>query len=407
MANCSMKTAFFFARRYLFSQKKRSVVNIISWISLVGISVGSMALIVVLSVYNGIGNLTQSLFNVFDPELKIEAKEGKTFHLADIHYNDIELLDEVMHLSPIVEENMWITYKEQNKIATVRGVSENYPAITGIDTLLYVGKYEVKSQLHKHHIVMGMGVSYELGINGYDAHTPVGIHIPKRNTSFGFSFENAFNSGYALPTGSFMIQGDIDAKYILADINFVRELMNYSHDEVSSISVSLKNSTSLTKTKKAIENILGDKYIVKDRLEQQPLYYKIFKSERMAIFLVSSLILLIATLNLISSLSLLIMDKRKDIHSLRSMGATKQMIHHIFFAEGILISLFGVTIGLVAGFIICFVQQQFGIIKMGSNFVVNSFPVAMRLVDFVTVFGLSTLLSLVAVSYSIFRNKFE
>lgn len=403
-----MKLALFIARRYLFSQKKRSVINVISWISLIGIAISSMALIVVLSVYNGIGTLTQSLFNIFDPELKIEATEGKTFHLDDIAYNDIISLPTVSYASPIVEENMWITYKERNKIATVRGVADNYAAMTGIDTMLHLGRFELTNSQSNQYIVMGLGVYYELGINSYDAHTPVGIHIPKRNAAIGgLSFERAFNSEYALTTGAFNIQDDFDRKYILANIDFVRQLMNYTYDEVSWIAINVLHPDDLSSTKAEIQRLLGKGYTVKDRFDQQPLYYKIFKSERMAIFLVAALIVLISTLNLISSLSLLIIDKRKDINTLKCMGANKHLIRTTFFTEGLLIALVGVLSGMAAGFVVCLLQQEFGIIKMGENFVVSSFPVAMRAVDFVAVFVLVSLLSLVAITYSVFRNKFE
>ena len=403
-----MKLALFIARRYLFSQKRRSVINVISWISLIGIAISSMALIVVLSVYNGIGTLTQSLFNIFDPELKIEATEGKTFHLDDIAYNDIISLPTVSYASPIVEENMWITYKERNKIATVRGVADNYAAMTGIDTMLHLGRFELTNSQSNQSIVMGLGVYYELGINSYDAHTPVGIHIPKRNAAIGgLSFERAFNSEYALTTGAFNIQDDFDRKYILANIDFVRQLMNYTYDEVSWIAINVLHPDDLSSTKAEIQRLLGKGYTVKDRFDQQPLYYKIFKSERMAIFLVAALIVLISTLNLISSLSLLIIDKRKDIKTLKCMGANKHLIRTTFFTEGLLIALVGVLSGMAAGFVVCLLQQEFGIIKMGENFVVSSFPVAMRAVDFVAVFVLVSLLSLVAITYSVFRNKFE
>lgn len=403
-----MKLALFIARRYLFSQKRRSVINVISWISLIGIAISSMALIVVLSVYNGIGTLTQSLFNIFDPELKIEATEGKTFHLDDIAYNDIISLPTVSYASPIVEENMWITYKERNKIATVRGVADNYAAMTGIDTMLHLGRFELTNSQSNQYIVMGLGVYYELGINSYDAHTPVGIHIPKRNAAIGgLSFERAFNSEYALTTGAFNIQDDFDRKYILANIDFVRQLMNYTYDEVSWIAINVLHPDDLSSTKAEIQRLLGKGYTVKDRFDQQPLYYKIFKSERMAIFLVAALIVLISTLNLISSLSLLIIDKRKDINTLKCMGANKHLIRTTFFTEGLLIALVGVLSGMAAGFVVCLLQQEFGIIKMGENFVVSSFPVAMRAVDFVAVFVLVSLLSLVAITYSVFRNKFE
>ncbi len=401
-----MKLAIFIAKRYLFSRKKKSVIHVISWISLIGISVGSMALIIVLSVYNGIGNLTQSLFNVFDPELKIEASKGKTFHLQEIPFAEIQSMPQIQMLSTVVEENMWITYRQRDRIVTVRGVDNNYAKITGLDTLLYKGSYALKDDLLNHFLIMGMEIYYDMGISDFDSRIPVGLHVPKRESNFGFTFEKAFNSSYAFPSACFMIQNDIDSKYVIADIDFTRELMNYTPDEVSFVSLTLKNPHDIYSVKQHIQNLLGPDFSIKDRFEQQPLYYKIFQSERIGIFLILSLIVLIATLNLIASLSLLIIDKRKDIHTLQCLGANKKLIRAIFFTEGIMISFVGVIFGLVLGFIICLLQQQFGIIKMGDgNFVVNSFPVMMQFQDFISVFILVLCISALCVGYTVHRAK--
>ena len=202
-------------------------------------------------------------------------------------------------------------------------------------------------------------------------------------------------------------QDDYDQKYIIADIDFVRNLMNYSADEVSSIAISLHHADEIDIAKQRISQILGPQYTVKDRFDQQPLYYKIFKSERMGIFLILSLIILIATLNLVASLSLLIIDKRKDVKTLQSMGADSRLIRSIFFTEGLMISVVGVGIGMALGFVTCFLQQEFGIIKMGANFVVSSFPVAMQATDFVVVFFLVIALSLISVTATVMRNVKE
>lgn len=400
-----MKLPIFIAKRYLFSQKKKSVINVISWISLVGIAIGAMALIIVLSVYNGIGNLTQSIFNIFDPQLKIEAREGKTFLLTDIPYEELKALPNVESTTCVVEENMWMTYKEQNRIVTMRGVEDNYHKTNGIDSMLYVGKYELKDECSNKYVVMGAGIYYRLGVNPYDAHTPVGVHIPKRTGNLGFSFENAFNSAYVLPTGNFRIQGDVDDKYVIADIDFVRSLMNYTPSEVSFVSVNVAEEKKLQETKQLIQQMLGSEYSVKDRFDQQPLYFKIFKSERLGVFLILSLIVVVASLNLISSLSLLIIDKRKDIRTLESMGASRSLIKKVFFCEGGLISVAGTVLGLVVGFVVCIVQDVFGIIKMGDNCIVDSFPVAMRLDDFVVVFVLVIFISMLSVLFAVRKSR--
>lgn len=396
------------AQRYLFARKRKSVVNVISWISLIGLAVGATALIVVLSVYNGIGDLTQSLFNVFDPELIVEPTQGKTFHTSDIDYDKLKTIRGVTGISEIVEENAWITNKQNESIVHLRGVDSTYGRMTGLDTMLYEGTYMLQGVTTTTHIadseeddevipisdiyflIFGGEIFSNLGIGTY-SNSPVAIHIPKRGGGIGLSMDEAFNNGYAYPAGYFYLQQEIDSKYVVADINLVRNLMDYSDDEVTALAISTDGHTQ--KVEKALENILGDQFTVKDRFQQQPLYYKVFKSERLGIILILSLIILIATLNLVASLSLLIIDKRRDIRILRSMGMTSQDIRHIFFTEGIMISAVGVVGGLIVGFIVCLLQQKFGIIKMGGNFIVNAFPVAMRLTDFIQTFLLVMILS--------------
>ena len=327
-----MKVSTFIARRYLFSRKEKTVINIISWISLIGITVSTLALIVVMSVYNGIGQLTQSLFNIFDPELLIEPAQGKTFHTSAIDYDALQNTPGVENISQIVEENAWITLRQAEAIVMTN--------------------------------------------------TPLALHIPKRGTSsIGFSMDEAFNNGYAFPAGAFRIQEEIDNLYVVADIDLVRHLMSYAPDEVTALAVTLKDSKQMASVKRRLRTLLGDGYTVKDRFDQKPLYYKIFRSERLGVFLILSLIVLISTLNLIASLSL------------------------VFFTEGILIALVGVVAGLLLGFITCLLQQHFGIIKLGANAIVDAFPVAMRLIDFVATFLVVTLLSTLVVAFTVRRAK--
>lgn len=414
-----MNTPLFIAKRYLFSRKKKTVINVISWISLIGIAAGTTALIVVLSVYNGIGQLTQTLFNVFDPELIVEPAEGKTFHTSTIPYDALCHTPEVLAVSQMVEENAWITHKHNEAIVLLRGVDEHYGPMTGLDTLLYEGSYCLKDEntsylydaassdtgayIPSAYLLFGSEVWYNLGLNSY-TNSAVAVHIPKRGKSLGMTVDDAFNSGLAFVAGNFYIQQDIDSRYVVADIDFVRNLMDYSSDEVTALAIDTKEGA-VDRVKQAIQQQLGPDFTVKDRMQQQPLYYKVFKSERLGVFLVLSLIVLVATLNLIASLSLLIIDKRKDIGTLRAMGMESGDIRRTFRCEGVMISMVGVVAGLLLGFIICFVQQHFGIVKMGNNFVTDAFPVAMRLVDFVSTFVMVTVLSLLAVLFTVRKAK--
>ena len=406
------------AWRYFFSHKQKTVINIISWISLVGIAVSTAALIVVLSVYNGIGNLTQSLFNSFDPELLVQPAKGKTFHTGDIAFARLQQLEGVATVSQIVEENAWITYRHNQAIVALRGVDGEYPKVSGLDTLLYEGVYGLKAPMNVpqmqgdslgfgtgevYFLLFGAEVYYNLGIREA-SNVPVAVHIPKRGTALGMTMEQALNTAYAMPGGNFYIQQDIDNRYVVADISFVRNLMNYTDDECTALAIALKPKAK-AKTKEAVQALLGDTFTVKDRFEQQPIYYKVFRSERLGIYLILALIVLISTLNLVASLSLLVLDKKKDISTLLSMGMERSQVRSVFRVEGVMISAIGVVAGLLIGFVICFLQQQFGIIKMGENFVVSAFPVAMRGVDFLLTFLMVMAISTLAVFAAVRKRK--
>lgn len=395
-------TPLFIARRYLFSRKEKTVVNLISWISMVGIAVSTLALVVVMSVYNGIGELTQTLFNVFDPELLVEPVHGKTFHTDDIDLAAVQATPGVEKVSPLVEENAWITVRHGESIVQLRGVDSSYASTCGIDTLIFEGQY----CLHEEgidYLMLGWNIMYALEINSM-TNVPLAVHIPKRGTTaMGLTMDEAFNNGYAYAAGAFRIQEEIDGLYVLADIDFVRRLMSYAPDEVTALAIALDDPQQIRQAKRSIAATLGDGFTVKDRFEQKPLYYKIFRSERLGVFLILSLIVFIATLNLIASLSLLIINKRKDIGTLRALGMETRQLKRIFFTEGVLIAGVGAVCGLVLGFVTCLVQQQFGLVKLGANAVVESFPVAMRVVDFAATFGVVSLLSALVVAFTVRR----
>lgn len=398
------------ARRYFFSRKQKTVINIISWISLVGIAVSTTALIVVLSVYNGIGLLTQSLFNSFDPPLLVQPATGKTFHTRDLPLAKLQQHPSVLAVSQLVEENAWVTYRQNQAIVALRGVDSQYPRITGLDTLLYEGRYSLRdtnlaARSTVHYLLLGAEVYYNLGIRS-TASTPIAVNIPKRgSTSMGLTLDQALNTAYAMPGGNFYIQQDIDNRYVVADIDFVRHLMDYTPDECTALAIALAPHANTQHAKDDIRTLLGDGYRVLDRFEQQPLYFKVFRSERLGIYLILALIVLIATLNLVASLSLLLLDKRRDIATLRSLGLLAADIRRIFRIEGVMIALIGILAGLILGFVICFLQQHFGIVKMGSNFIVSAFPVAMRPLDFLTTFLLVMAISTLAVFAAIRKKR--
>ncbi len=423
------------AVRYLFSRKQRSVVNVISWISLVGLMVSTMALIVVLSVYNGIGDVTKSLFNTFDPELVIEPAEGRTFHTSDIDMSALTRTEGVGRVARIVTETAWVTYGQNQAIVKLRGVDTNYAALTGIDTLLALGEYRLTAE-GTTTLVVGGQIFHDLAMRLPSA-IPAAVHIPKRGTtSLGLTMDQAFNIGYAYPVGNFFIQQDIDRQYVLTDIAFVQRLMNYAPDECTSLALKLAPGADVDEVRDRVAELLSSRVteslsgkvatqsnnsatqplshsatqplLVKDRHDQQPLYYKIYRTERLGIYLVLSLIVLISTLSLVASLSLLIINKRDDIFILRSMGMERCTIRRAFLAEGLLICAMAVVLGLVLGFVVCWLQQTFGIIRMGDgNFVVSAFPVSMRAVDFLATFLLVMAISTLSVALTVRRARVE
>lgn len=412
-----MHVGLYIARRYFFSRKRRTVVNVISWISLVGIAVSTAALVVVLSVYNGIGGVTQGLFNAFDAPLVVQPAKGKTLHASQSDLDALRRVDGVAAVAQVVQENAWMTYRHNEAIVALRGVDGVYHRVTGLDTLLYEGTYRLADTVLTaadeegvadtavlHYLLMGAEVYYNLGVRDV-SNVPVAVHIPKRGAALGLTMQEAFNTGYALPGGNFYIQQDIDNRYVVTDIAFVRSLMDYAPDECTQLCLGLAPDAKPERVKERVRALLGDGYRVMDRFEQQPIYYKVFRSERLGIYLILALIVLISTLNLVASLSLLMMDKRHDAATLRAMGMEGRAVRRIFRIEGLMISGLGVLAGLLLGFIVCFVQQRFGIIKMGSNFVVSAFPVAMRGVDFLNTTVMVTALSGLAVLFAVRKTK--
>ncbi|MCF0212323.1 MAG: ABC transporter permease [Bacteroidales bacterium] len=405
-----MKAPLFIARRYLFARRGKSLINIISWISLVGLAVGTAALIVVLSVYNGFGEVTKSLYNVLDPALSIESAQGKSFTADEAFLQRLHAVKGIATVSPIVEENAWVTHKHNEAIVQLRGVDEHYGALTGLDTLVSEGAYMLHSAFPNEEgtlvdcLVLGGEIYYALGLSTY-TNSPLSVHIPRRTGGLGLTMQEAFNIGLAYPVGCFHLQQDIDSRYILCSIQFARQLLDYADNEVTSLSLSVANPRHTARLKKELQALLGDDYVVKDRFDQQPLYYKVFRSERIGVFLILSLIVLISSLNLIASLSLLLIDKSKDIRILRAMGMEPRDVRRTFQTEGFLIALVGIGSGLIIGFLICLAQQQWGIVKMGANYIVEAFPVAMRWQDFVATTLVVSLLSLLSVLFTVRKAK--
>jgi len=346
-----------------------------------------MALIVVLSVFNGFESLVSSLYNSFNPDLEITVVKGKTFTLTQVHADEIRDVPGVIHMTEVVEENALLKNGQRQYIARMKGVSDEFNRMTAIDSAIIDGEYILN---HGQNAcgVFGAGVSYHLGVIPEDFVDPVGIYVPSRTADFKPGLEQPFNQGNVIPSGVFSIQQDFDLSIVLVPIWFARELLEYS-DELTALEIGIEKGADLDEIKLAVKEITGDSFYVKDRYEQEEMLYKIMNAEKWIIFLILAFILMIATFNVIGSLSMLIIDKQKDIAVLHSLGANKKMIKRIFLLEGLLISMVGTISGLILGGMLSWVQQKFGIISLGHGegfFIVDAYPVEVRAIDFLYVF---------------------
>ncbi|MBN1650810.1 MAG: ABC transporter permease [Bacteroidales bacterium] len=409
VANQLMKTNLFIARRYLFSKKSHAIINIISLISMVGVMISTAALIIVLSVYNGFEGLVLSLFNRFNPELLIVPAKGKTFLISDFPSEKVRALSAVEYIEPVLEENVLIRYKDKQSIVRIKGVQANYTAMNHLDTAIVQGNFLLEQEL-SNYAVLGYGVAYNLQANLNDFENPLQFYLPDKKKKLGAGFNTNFRTARLFPSGFFSVRQDYDEKYVFVPLSFARDLLDLP-ESVSRIEIGLFKGNEPETIKNELIKLLGQDYIVKTRGEQQSFLLKMMRSERWAIFLILGFILLIAAFNVIGSLSMLIIDKTKDIFTLHALGASRKFILSVFAWEGLLISLSGGLIGLIIGGSIAWIQQYFGLIGLGNggNFVVDTYPVQIKALDFILVLAIVFSTSIFSVLYPLYQlsNKIK
>jgi len=397
---------FYIARRYLVSKKSHNIINIISAISVVGVTIGTMALIIVLSVFNGFEKLVVSLFSSFDPDLVITVKEGKTFNSTELLEDRLRKIPGVLYLTEVIEENALLKYKDKQSIVTIKGVSEDFILMTGVDTMINEGKFQLQEGIQDY-AVLGYGVAGTLGTNLNDFLNPISVYVPRRTSSFSTGMENAFNTGFIFPSGYFSIQQEYDVKYVIMPLRFVKKLLEYDQ-QLTGIELGLKKGADVNLIQQQVQALAGDRFFVKNRYQQQEFLFGIMKTEKWVIFMILTFILVIATFNMIGSLSMLILDKKKDIAILQGLGAGKLLIRRIFLLEGMMISFTGAFSGLLLGVIVCWIQIQFGLIKLGSpdsTFVVSTYPVHMQWPDFIYVLLTVLTIGFLASWYTVFNMR--
>lgn len=375
-----MNFPFYIARRYLFAKKSHNLINIISAISVIGMAVGVTALIVVLSVFNGFDQLIRKMFSNIDSDLRIELVEGKTFPDTLTELNAVRNYSGVAVFSEVLQEHALFKYRNRQHIGVIKGVSRNYNEISGVDSMIIDGEFQLWRGSQPLAII-GQGVAYYLNANL--AHfDPIEVYIPKRGRQFSISAATAFNSKVIMPVGVFAIEQEFDSQFIIVPIEFARKLTNFN-TEVTSVEILLKPGTNSNKAQTDIQKILGENFKVQNRYQQNESLYRTMNTEKLSIGVILSLILFIASFNIIGSLSMLIIDKRKDVETLRSLGANNDLIQKIFLTEGLLISLGGTILGTTLGLLICWLQITFKLVKLTGTggFIVNAYPVDIQWLD--------------------------
>ena len=384
------------AKRYLFSKKSTNAINIISLVSGTAMLFGTMALILVLSVFNGLEGLVKSLYAVFYPDIAITVVEGKTFETSTDLRQKLSSINYIDAYSFVLEENALLEYSDRQHICTVKGVDQNYfNVVKKFDTFMVDGK-KILQKDSINFCIVGVGVAQKLGMNAAQAFNPVTIYMPKKTSSSFASMENAFNKSYVTPAGAFAISDEFDSKYTFVPLDFFQQLTD-NYDKASQIEIRLKDKTQTDIAIQQLQQTLGKSFSIKSRYEQNEVLYKILKSEKWITFAILVLIMIIASFNIIGALSMLVLEKKKDIATLTALGIHKNNIIKIFLLEGILMSCVGAFIGMLLAFILCILQQKVGLVPMpGSSFLVQYYPVKMQLFDFAMVALVVIIISLIA-----------
>ena len=392
MKPLSLKIAW----RYLFSKKSTNVINIITGVTMLGMGVGTMALILVLSVFNGFEGLVVSLYSEFNPDLRIESTKLKTFEANEAFFEKVEQVEGIETFSVTLEEKGILKNKENEFIATIKGVDGQFEAVSQLEKNVVRGRY-LKPESRE--IVVGAGIQSVLRISVEDPLARLIVYLPKRGKTSGLSLNpaSAFNRKEIKPVGTFSIQQSFDNEYVLVPIDFLRDLLDYKK-AATYLELKLKDGADADEVKTALQASLGSDYEVKTRYEQNELLYKIMQTEKLAVFAILAFILVIAAFNIIGSLSMLVLEKKKDISVLKVLGADAAWIQKLFMLEGFLSAVIGSGAGMFLGLLICMLQIQFGLVKLqgSGSFVVDAYPVDLQIMDFVLVGVLVCCISLVA-----------
>ncbi len=383
-----MNLPFKFAKRYIFSQKSTNAINIISSISVLGISLGSMALIVIMSVFNGFEGLLGDLIGNFKPEIKITVAEGKVFEPDSSKIAQLEAIDGVAFVSKTLQEVVLLEYNGVQNIGWIKGTDDNFREVTELDTCISTGKYKTYDAASDiHYAVIGATLEYTLGIpvTG-NAHKPMKVYMPKRKAKYS-ARSKPFKQRSIYPAAVYTtMQADYD-NYVITNLPFVQELTSYKNGEISALEIKLETNAPIEVVQKQMIAIMGEEYVVKNRYQQDEALYKITNMEKWFAFIIFAFTLVLVAFNMVGALWMLVLEKKEDIATIKAMGGSSKLVRNIFLAEGYLLSIIGVSIGCVLAIILCILQQKYGLVTLAGSgeFIVDYYPVEMRWTDFAQV----------------------
>lgn len=398
-----MNFPFYIARRYLFSKKSHNAINIISMVSVCGVVIATIALVCALSVYNGFNDLVSTLFGAFDPELKITPRTGKVFDPNSPAMQKVRKIPEIAVFTEVLQNNALIKFNDRQVVASVKGVADNFEALTSIDSILIDGEFKLREDVVDY-ATLGIGLASSLGAR-VAFMSPLEFFAPNRTEKVNMSHPiTSLNQEFAQIGAIFSVNQPVyDENLLIVSLPLARDLFNYE-TEVSSVELRLNNNAGTAQIKKKIRQLLGDNFIVQDRYEQQEASFKMMQIEKWMTFLILCFILSIALFNVVGSLSMLMIEKQDDVRTLRNMGADDKLISRIFLFEGWMISGFGALIGIVIGVVLCLLQQELGLIKLGDTagaFIINAYPVRVIYPDILAVFVTVLTIGFIAAWYPV------
>jgi len=391
-----------FAWRYFRAKKSTNAINIISWVSVVAITFGTASLITIFSAFNGFESLVKSLYASFYPDIRVTPAKGKMLHISRDQLDALQKLKGIGSYSLVVEEKALLQNGALQSVVTIKGVDENFSNVSGIDSAIYHGHYQLGNE-EKPGLLLGIGIEQALGLQADRSVYPLMIYLPRKGISLTADPTAALSSATIYPQGSFAIQSEFDNQYAITDLNFLKTYMSYADDEYSAIEIKLSEKSNGAELQDQLQSMLGAGFLVENRYEQNRTLYTTIRLEKWAIYAIFTLILVVAAFNMIGALSMLVLEKQKDIQVLKAMGAADLLIQRIFLAEGILLGTLGAIAGMVLSLLVYFLQTRFKLVPLqGATFLIDHYPLKLMVSDFIIV---ATTVWIIAIAAAWFPAK--